>query len=378
MRGRLLAVALVGCGFSPHDSATGADGGNGEGMQTDAPCPSATEQFDTCMFGSGSDLTISQNAIYNTDSGALTSTGGNAIPHQHAQLLANGVMIDVLVVGKFQLSATLIVEGSLPLAIYASSDVTIGGELSIDPGDAGARTTCTGGAMLGTDDKEGGGGGGGGGFQGSGGSGGTGSNGVVPGGAGGLAMVLPTMLVGGCAGANGGSGDNSVLGGLGGFGGGVVLIATDGMIEITGGGGIDANGEGGQVGGSNKTGGGGGGAGGLIVLEAGVISNDGYVVTNGGGGAEGENSDGGADGGRPGSNGTLTTMLAAGGTGGTEQGGDGGSGGAGSTLGGSACTDVENDGGGGGGGGVGFIGVTQTPSGAGVFSPLPTTWAGIH
>ncbi|HEY3806260.1 MAG TPA: hypothetical protein VGL61_26835 [Kofleriaceae bacterium] len=377
MRVRLLAVALAACGFSPHGASDGG-GGSGSMQPTDAPCPSATEQFDTCMFGSGSDLAITTDAIYNTDTGTLVANDGAAIPHRDVQLLANGVTIDVLVVGKLQLSATLIVEGSLPLAIYASGNVTIdGGELTIDSGDAGARATCTQGPVAGTNNKEGGGGGGGGSFQGTGGSGGPGSNGNEPGGAGGTAMALPATLVGGCAGAIGGTGDNSIIGGAGGFGGGVLLIATPGTIVI-GSGGIDANGEGGQVGGSNKTGGGGGGAGGLIVLEASAISNGGHVVANGGGGAEGENSDGGSDGGRPGSNGSLSTMQAAGGAGGTGQGGDGGSGGAGSSLDGIACTDVVTDGGGGGGGGVGYIGVTQTPSGGGVFSPSPTTWPMIH
>jgi hypothetical protein len=367
MRVRLVAVALVGCGFDPH--STVGDGGTHDGVTIDAPCPSATEQFDTCALGSGNDLVITTDSIYNTDTGMLTSTG-SATPVDHVHLVtASGVMIDVLVVGELQLLANLTVEGSLPFAIDATGGVVIGGELSIDSGDGGARGSCD--ATAGADDKDGGGGGGGGAFRGNGGAGGPGDDGATLGGSGGAAEDKPTMLVGGCAGAHGGIGSNSDAGGVGGFGGGVLLIATPSTITIAGTGGIAANGKGGQVGGGDKAGGGGGGAGGLIVLEALSIDNAGFVVANGGGGAQGQSQ---AGAGSAGFDGSASLMQASGGTAGTTVGGAGGSGGAGVIFDGAPSTDVLGDGGGGGGGGVGFVCVTHPAMGSGIFSPAATAW----
>ncbi len=370
MRVRLIAVALVGCGFDPR--STVGDGGLHDGAMIDSACPSATEQFDTCALGSGSDLAITTDSIYNTDTGVLTSSSGTVTPVEHVHLTTkSGVMIDVLVVGQVELLANLTVEGSLPLAIAATGSVAIAGELSIDSGDAGARGSCDDGATAGADDKDGGGGGGGGAFRGNGGSGGAGNTGATLGGSGGTAENKPTMLVGGCAGAHGGIGSNSDAGGVGGFGGGVLLIATPSAITIGGTGGIAANGKGGQVGGGDKAGGGGGGAGGLIVLEARSIDNEGFVVANGGGGAQGQSQ---AGAGSAGFDGSASLMQAPGGTAGTTVGGGGGSGGAGLIMDGAPSTDVLGDGGGGGGGGVGFVCVTHAATGSGFFSPATTPW----
>ena len=160
MRVRLIVVALVGCGFDPH-AIVGDGGTTHDSAMIDAACPSATEQFDTCTLGSGSDLVITTDSIYNTDTGALTSMSGAVTLVDHLHLTTkSGVMVDVLIVDELQLLANLTVEGSLPLAIAATGDVSISGELSIDPGDAGARDDCVGGATAGVDDTEGGGGGG--------------------------------------------------------------------------------------------------------------------------------------------------------------------------------------------------------------------------
>jgi hypothetical protein len=368
MRVRLIAVALVGCGFDPHSTA--GDGGMHDSALIDSACTSATEQFDTCALGSGSDLVIATDSIYNTDTGMLTTTGTLPVLVKHTQLTTkSGVMIDVMVVGEVQLLATLTVEGSLPLAIDASGKVAVAGEITIDSGDAGARGSCD--ATAGADDKEGGGGGGGGAFRGNGGSGGSGDTGAALGGNGGAAEAKPTMLVGGCAGAHGGIGSNSDAGGVGGFGGGVLLIATPSTITIGRTGGIAANGKGGQVGGGDKAGGGGGGAGGLIVLEALSIDNEGFVVANGGGGAQGQSQ---AGAGSNGFDGSASSMQAPGGTAGTTVGGGGGSGGAGAIVDGAPSTDLLSDGGGGGGGGVGFVCVTHAATGSGIFSPATTPW----
>lgn len=359
-------MLLVGCGFDPPAQQLVASTATPDGGSDS--CASLTEQFATCSLGSGSDLSITSSATYDTETGTLR-IGAQVVPVNQQRVHASGgVEVDALVVGSFELSATLTVVGELPLALIASRDVMIGGELYVTPGLAGARGPCD--ATDGADSTEGGGGGGGGAFRGIGGGGGTGSGGVIAGGGGGAAQPLPTTLVGGCAGANGGVGAGP--GGVGGVGGGVVLIATAGTIAIMPGGGIAVNGGGGQISNASKGGGGGGGAGGLAVLEATSVVNQGYVVANGGGGAEGENNAGNAA--NAGSDGTSTAMPAKGGAGGTSDGGDGGSGGAGPAIAGVTATDSQRDGGGGGGGGVGYIGVTRAAPGPGLYSPGATTW----
>jgi hypothetical protein len=373
MRVGLVAVAIMGCAFRPTPAGTNGDAVPGDGATTIDGCPSLTEQLDTCALGAGSDLVITTDSVYDTSTGLLSGAATVRLADQRV-IAKGGVMVDVVPVGTFELSASLTVQGSWPLVIVATGAVTIDGVLTIDPGDAGARPICDAGAQAGVDSTEGGGGGGGGSFQGNGGGGGSGSGGAIAGGSGGVAMPLPTTLVGGCFGARGGSGDNT-SGGAGGFGGGVILIVTPATIAIGSAGGIAANGLGGAVGGSDKAGGGGGGAGGLIVLEASAIESAGFLVANGGGGAEGENQAGAASSGASGSD---STMVASGGAGATGDGGNGGNGGAGSALDGVTATDVQKDGGGGGGGGVGFVGVTQTATGDGLVSPAPSMWLELN
>jgi hypothetical protein len=366
MRVWFVAATVVGCGFDPtplpRPGETMIDGGSGS-------CASATEQFSTCGFGSGSDLAIGGSAIYDTDTGSLMiGAQTQQVDHMHVAA-SGGIQVDALIVRGFTLSAKLTIIGALPLAIVATGDVMIGGELFVTPGLVGARATCD--AKAGANDTSGGGGGGGGAFRGNGGSGAPGDSATAAGGTGGVAQALPTTLVGGCPGGAGGDGSNGGIGGSGGAGGGVLLIATFGAISIMPGGGIAVNGAGGQSGGADKTGGGGGGAGGLAVLEASSVSNGGYVVANGGGGAEGENA---AGAGNAGADGNLSATPARGGGGATSVGGDGGSGGAGDVLDGVASTQQLSDGGGGGGGGVGYLGVTHSAPGQGVYSPNPSTW----
>jgi hypothetical protein len=373
MRAGLVAVAVMGCAFRPTPAGIGDGAAPGDGALLMDGCPSLTEQLETCALGAGSDLAITTDSVYDTSTGLLSGSTTVRLDDQRV-IAKGGVMVDVVPVGKLELSASLTVQGSWPLVIVAAGDVTIDGALTIDPGDAGARPICDGGAQVGVDSTEGGGGGGGGSFRGNGGGGGSGSGGAVAGGSGGAASALPTTLVGGCSGAHGGAGDN-FPGGVGGFGGGVILIATPTTISIGSAGGIAVNGLGGAVGGNDKAGGGGGGAGGLIVLEASSIDNAGFVVANGGGGAEGENQAGAAN---PGSSGGDSSMVASGGSGATGDGGNGGNGGAGSMLDGVTATDVQKDGGGGGGGGVGFIGVTRAATGNGLFSPAASMWLELN
>jgi hypothetical protein len=376
MRALVLAV-LVGCEFTPRAGTSDAPI---DGIALVDACASVTEQFATCGFGAGSDLSISSDSVYNTDTGLLmTGSAQTKLDDTHV-VASTGVTVDVLVVDGFQLSATLTVQGTLPLAIYATGDVAIAnhGRLTVAVGGAGVRSTCPLGPAIGTADNNGGGGGGGGGFQGAGGSGEGGNSDKSAGGAGGGSNASPGAMLGGCTGGAGGDGQSSGTGGVGGLGGGALLIATPGTIAIDVGGGIDAGGQGGRPGTSPKGGGGGGGSGGLIVLEARTITNAGYVVANGGGGGEGGES---ATNGFRGDDGRTDAMLAAGGaggsnggTGGGDNGGNGGSGGAGLSLAGSDATDAQPDGGGGGGGGVGYIGVNGTVTGSGLFSPAQTIW----
>ncbi|HEY1817680.1 MAG TPA: hypothetical protein VGG74_35310 [Kofleriaceae bacterium] len=371
MRGHVVAaLALIaGCGFNVPNASHDA-GGSDARAPTDNGCVSATDVFDTCALGSGSDLEIASDATYDTDTGVLRA-GGVLIATLDTHVTTPTGMIDVLIVHELDLEATLTATGTQPLAIYASASATLGGTLTVANGGAGARTSCANGPGVGADSSDGAGGGGGGAFGGNGGAGGEGDSNGTHGGNGGTHETLPAGLVGGCPGASGGE-DGA---GSGGSGGGAVLIATPGTIELRASGGIDAGGGGGAAGTktNNGGGGGGGGAGGLVILEASTISiaSTGYLVANGGGGGEG-----GANGtdGNPGEPGHRDTTAAGGGFG-VNHAGNGGNGGAASTTSdGSPAPSGADDGGGGGGGGAGYIAVKGSLAGSGTFSPAPTTW----
>jgi hypothetical protein len=238
------------------------------------------------------------------------------------------------------------VTGGLPLVLVATSDININTSLdaSSSIGNVGPGASFTGCATtLGGAGGATGGGGAGGSFGSMGANGGTG--GGTPGGTAAPAAQSPVdTLRAGCPGGAGGGGGPAD----GGPGGGAVYLIARGSINVNGV--ITVSGAGGVGGHSSKGGGGGGGSGGMIVVHAGQlqINSGGQVFANGGGGGGGANQIDGANG----ANATQLGTAAPGGpdqSAGTCAGGDG----AFQT---SPATNVDGaNGGGGGGGGVGVI-----------------------
>jgi hypothetical protein len=375
MRAGVLAIAgyLAGCSFSPSHVMSGDDSGGSDARVAPDACRSITDQFDACMYGGAADLTVGDNGTYNTDTGMLVVGDGEPIKLDDQHVSTPAGTIDLVPVRDFKLadSKTLVVSGTLALAIFATGTIDIAGTLDVGAdGSAmgpGGRASCDQGATTGAASSSGGGGGGGGAFAGAGGNGGTGKSGATAGGGGGSVLALPNGLLGGCSGAQGGSGGQS--GGLGGGGGGAILLASAISITTETRGGVNAGGGGGDPGHDQQAAGGGGGAGGFILLQAPTITNLGFLAANGGGGGEGANSN---TPGNAGENAHVTTMPAMGGSG-TNNGGNGGQGGADQTSGGTDGAGTS-DGGGGGGGGVGYIAVQGALANTGVITPPITIW----
>ena len=277
--------------------------------------------------------------------------------------------VDVCVVaaGTITISALGTATGSRPVALVATTMITVEADGGIDVASHNGTTVgagadpsdCIAGTppvMLA--------GSYGGSFGGVGGNGGGGSAGAI----GGIppAAITPTSLRGGCAGGNG-SGANPTAGGQG--GGAIALVAG---TSVTIAGQVNASGTrgGGSAAGASGAGGAGGGSGGLIVLDAPMLKVSGIVIANGGGGGEGTD---GLTVGNPGLDPDLTkpTTPAAGGANGSSFGGDGGAGAAGGTAAaaGSRGMGGIGIGGGGGGGGAGYIHVVGMLSNAGTISP---------
>jgi len=351
---------------------------------SDAGCETFSTQLDTCALGTGTDLIISGNRIYNTDTHILEDVGGgNAVPVMHTRV-TNGDMMDVMLANSFTLTggATLRVVGSVAFGIVATGAITINGTINAvgsDPSGtpvieaAGARTemACgTIGGNNGADDMYGAPGGGGAGFCGRGGNGGQGDANMVPtsGGPGGMDEAAPPGFPrGGCHGGKGGNGDPDT-GGKAGRGGGAVDLISAVSIKI--GGGVNAGGSGGLGGSGQDGGGGGGGSGGMIVLEAPVIAGTGGAAANGGGGGGGGGKN--MDSGGPGGSGAVK-MTAASGGGAAPIGSKGGAGGAAANVNGETVDTTNNDGGGGGGGGAaGYVRVIGAMPTLALISPEPS------
>lgn len=263
-----------------------------------------------------------------------------------------------------QPNGTFRAEGTLPLVVIASGDITIGGSGMIDVashrggmlGAAGNASQCA----AGTPPTQAGGTGGGG-YGGSfGGPGGNGNLGAA-GGTGGIAAPasgVPTVLRGGCPGGQGADGGAGSGGGTPGNGGGAVVLIARGMIKIDGE--INASGSAGRGGGdSTEAGAGGGGSGGLIALDAPMVTVSGgaHVWANGGGGGEGASSTLAGD---PGNDSPGPATAGTGGSNGTVLGGDGGASSVSGTIGGlsgspGSIVGISAGGGGAGGGGAGVI-----------------------
>lgn len=249
------------------------------------------------------------------------------------------------------------VTGSRPLALVAGTSISVVGVLdasanSTTNGPAGPSSLCSAPATAAASSSNGGGGGAGGSFLTKGGNGGDGNNGAVGGSNSPAADAAdPTILRGGCRGADGGTGPGTA--GVGGGAGGAVYLVAP---TITIGGTIDVSGSGGLGGAADAGGGGGGGAGGSIFLDPlTTLDFTGTLMSNGGGGGQGaDNNTTGQNGGDP----TSPTVNAPGGN----TGGAGGAGGRGHRTGAGSLAGSNGgngQGAGGGGGGGGFIKSTK-------------------
>jgi hypothetical protein len=243
--------------------------------------------------------------------------------------------------------------GMKPLVLVSTTRLTLTGK--VDVSSTGGQTPVRGAGAnfnecgVGATPPDGAGGGFGGSFGAKGGDGEK-----VDGTTGGIAgpMVTaptPTILRGGCAGADGAS-----SGGIGGSGGGAVALAADDDIVLNGS--INASGAGGRGGPAGKTGAGGGGSGGMIVLEAKTITGSGEVFANGGGGGQGGTGGGSAVPGEDGGQSIGPANVGSAGTNNNTNGGNGGQGSVGPAKPGGANASGASSGMGGGGAGGGAVG----------------------
>lgn len=252
-----------------------------------------------------------------------------------------------------QASGTLVVRGSLPLAVAVLGNAAVSGTVvasadgGVDgpgsPGASGCGASAGANGVIGTIA-----GGGGGGFNGSGGRGGHALGAMNTGGNGGAASadVDLSPLRGGCPGGFGAIPSGAAA--AGGAGGGAFQLSVAGTLTVSGR--LAANGSGGRGGPATRGGGGGGGSGGGILLEAGVVAlrDPAIIVAVGGGGG------GGADNVDPGGDGRDGPIDIGGAQGGARGGGSAGEGGDGADwddtaeVGDSAASPTEAAGGGGG------------------------------
>ena len=390
----LISICLVGCEEAPTiaapvcdpetscpmDALCAADGtacvpvDTRPGPGEPGPCGWTSTHFDPCtMPAPGPALELLDPGVYEFDTGdqILLSPDGTAIPvpaviNYRNDEYASAMMVDGFTLGP---DTTLTASGPRAVMVISHAHIDIEGVIDVTglPGlqlSAGARRSCPDGAFS------------------SGGGGGFGRPGAPGGGAtegskngwGGASSSIPSIMVGGCAGAFG------EYGALGGSGGGAILLAARGTVRVNGT--IVAGGAGGQGGplpleGTVAIGddGGGGGSGGLIKLEAAsiLLTSSARLSANGGAGGGGSTGGDMPVAGQDGENGQAAATVALGGVGAEFSGGDGGDGGA---VGVSARPGAESstgDGHGGGGGGVGFILIRSDElvnEGAAI-SPLP-------
>ncbi len=319
MVGRIVGVLfLTACSFELTPATGSID------ASTDAPrCAGwMPAHLDACAVGDPAPaLTLTAAlAPYTYDTtvagGVLTDRSGTIV--MTSDVIAeqsNGPTLAVLNVEGFTLEsgAPLFVIGSKPLVIAAWSQISIAG--TIDAGSttneidavthtdgpqrvgAGANpsalcATSNGASGTNAVSSGGSGGGGGGALSGNGGNGGVGDTTMQPGGPGGVAVSLPTVIRGGCKGGNSGTAGTGVSSpataasfSAGGNGGGAIELAAREAIEIRGGT-ITAGGAGGAGAPQGAaSGGGGGGSGGYVGLDAPSITiANSTVAANGGGG----------------------------------------------------------------------------------------------
>jgi hypothetical protein len=320
------------------------------------------------------DIDIAGATTIDTDTDPRCTTVTQAVGSSICLIYASSITI--------QPTGTLTVTGSRPLAIAATSTMSIGGSIDVSSrrsdgqrGPASDDPAC---AFQRVPEQDLGGAGGGAGatFGGVGGNGGTGDTNSSIGADGdappGLAAPMAALdgLHGGCRGQQGANESaTGGVGGPGGHGGGALYIYAPQRIDLSGA--IRATGAGGE-GGEVQAGGGGGGAGGLVVLESVEIAVSGQISANGGGGGEGGVRVGSTPvHGVPGTDGDFGTAPAPGGVSSDPLNGFGGPGGAGTSP---AVVGTSSDAGGGGGGGaVGMIRLLgSTIMLSGIVSPPPS------
>ncbi len=324
-----------------------------------------------CLDGATveADATIPDGATMNTDSGAITLSGGGtlSIPSESIAAPAGGVPVRCFRVNDVTIGDVSVI-GAAALAIAANGTVAINGHLSIDahdfnapgPGHLSAAASCNGGngTSAGFANSGGGGGGGFGAAGGIGGSAGTGSSGGSAGPPNGNDELVP--LRGGCSG--GGPANIAIKLNAA----GALQIVSRVGINFAEDAGISANGWGGNETAdtlANR----GGGSGGGILLEGPTVStrSRSFLVANGGGGG----------GKSPGSPGMISTIGAPGGAGNAS--GSYGAGGQGGALLNAVYGSSGSSMGGGGGGAQGRIRVNAynvfVPDGAAIISPIVST-----
>jgi hypothetical protein len=363
----IVVVSLVsGC-----RSLLGLDEPVARDSAPDTPCgwPFAPIHFDACAIAAPVDPPVFASGTYviDTDTNEVRDKDGNVVSLQGE---VRGMTL-LLSISELAIPAGVSVQvtGTRGLIVASWGTVTIAGTLdagsdSIRPGAGANPPACADNvAGAGHSASGGGSGGGGGGFGGAGGDGGSGGLGTAIGGLGGVAVLVPLDIRGGCPGAAGGKSTMAV----GGAGGGAIQLTARASITIDG---VIATAGAGGAGGVGDGGGGGGGAGGLIDLDAPSITLGDLAVlaANGGGGGGGSRT---TVPGMAGQAGRASGTAAAGGIGST--GSDGGAGSSMVVLDGRVGVD-GGDGGGAGGGGAGFVVVHQSAGAmlAGVVSPRGT------
>jgi len=369
MRAWVLALTLVGCGFSSPaardipagdgpdggDSPTGGSDGGGGSTAPVRICRDALVHV--CADVPRGSLNLMTGGIDTSD----VSASSECLP-QSAYTITPA--IDACVIASqtiaIPVNNAVSATGTRRLILFADETLTIAGTLDAAShrkgmtGPAADTGPCPTNFTNPTTATEGGGSWGGTLAQ-PGNSGGS----TPGGGIGGIqgSAVLVTAFAGGCPGGSGANNGASSGGGSGGHGGGAVLLLAGQSIAVSGT--VNASGAGGS-GGKQRGGGGGGGTGGMIVLAAPAVRITGKCFANGGGGGQGGASlvegSGGDESGAP-------DDAAGGGNALTIVGGGGGTGGVGSTgskpgADGGQITGKFSDTGGGGAGG-GAVGVIK-------------------
>lgn len=358
------AATLAACSFS------GESGGTSDGDL--CGWPYQPDFIDPCTPRPGGDpateLTSPGTYVLDTDAGTLTDPDGSVeMLTLESEAGAAALWTSNLIVGA---ASRLRAVGSRPLLVISTGAASVSGTIDVSSkqrftsyelgaGADGERCPDSPpdpGLGCGSEGASGGGGAGLGAAGGNGGRGGethdcgAGNPDGIDGGAGGVAVAVPEVVEGGCAGADGGPSDQSTEDvGAGGPGGGAIFIVSRLALEVTGR--IEAGGAGGRGATGSRSGGGGGGSGGLIGLEGAsvTIGAAALITANGGGGGGGCDNKVAGDG-----SDALPSPAAAGGGAPEGMGGAGGAGGHVARPAGQSGA-ASTRGGGGGGGSVGFI-----------------------